>query len=487
MTSKKKMSKTVIIIIVLVIVILLLMIVLLSVNRKNKENWLWGEVPETTIQTEEPISDDDSENLSPSINNPSMPTEQTDVDNNIIFPENVDYWEESLSGGGVPQTYTDGDKNNYTKQYFPSLGYAMYIPDDWKRIEHSDSYLQNTYYLVSEKENYENIQISITTKTATKGLSASEARNLFRNTHQNMEYYFKHGDYKFVTTMYETGTIHQITTDDIPGFEYLDTKVLVYYDEPKVTFVMDKEPTYFTEPYVINYYIIKENVAVMLTVIGPRKHAGNMNYLLATMGLNCKELYNTNATRIHYSTDTTFKTNLLTLKAPSEWIQALGNNDVLRIKCNGTENETSPLYGTEIIMSKSYVEKESGQKPQSILSDKNVTSNIAYSALDYNATITNMIMQNLNYSFKYSPSDVTEVIYGENLLTKINFSCSIDESSLINKLSIMENPFSGVIYIKDTPNGYVYVVVKYMKNNITYIDSLCDDILSNMTWPKSNQ
>lgn len=472
MDVKKKRS--IVFLIILSIILVLILIFFLSQIKSNSPN-RYGDVPDSEWSEITDVSSGDH------IPNPLPPSIGHGEPDNIVYPENVDFWEESLTGGGIPQRYTDADDNEYVKKYFPSLGYVMYIPECWERIEHSNSYLQNIYYLVSDKEGYEDIQISIATKTATVGLSPSEVRNLFLTTHNNMEYYYRNGGYKFITTMYEAGPIHQITTKDIPGFEDIDgAQVLVYYDEPEVTFLLEIEPTYFVEPYVINYYIIKNNVAVMLTVIGPRKQAANMNYLLTAMGLNCKELYNDNANRIRYSADRGFGSSLMTISAPSDWIMD-GGGCVTRIRSSG--DETDALYGTEVMFSNRLIEKTEGSKPQDILSNSDVTSAIAYSSLDFNKTITGAVLQNLNYSVKYSPNDISQVNYGQNRLTKIDLICTIDETSLFHQLALIENPFKATIYIKETSRGYAFVAVKYNAVNSTYIGSLIDDVLRNTEWP----
>lgn len=469
---RKKQS---IIFAVFTVMLLLLLLILLFVFKKNDEPSWFGRVPNSSdSETSELASSDNiPESLPPSVSG--------EEPENFIYPENVDFWEESLTGGGIPQKYTDSDGNEYTKKYFPSFGYAMYIPDNWTRIEHSNSYLQNIYYLVTDKEDYEDIQISIATKTATSGLSSSQVRNLFRTTRNNIEYYYRHGTHKFITTMYEAGDIHQITTSDIPGFENIDeNKILVYYDEPEVTFIMEKEPTYYVEPYVIDYYIIKDNVAVMLTVIGPRSKAANMNYLLTAMGLNCKELYNANANRVHYSADTVYGAKAaVSVKGSSEW-KTFNGGAVNKIQC--ALDETDALYGTEILYANKVVPKED-KKPQDLLADSDITSAIAYSALDFNETIPNAVLMNLDYSVKYSPSDITHIPYGKTGLTKINFTCTIDETSLFRQLAIIENPFKAVMYIKETSKGYAFIIIKYNSVNSTYIESFAADVLSNTTWP----
>lgn len=472
MDSKKKRS----VIFLAILSIILLIILLFFIFKFKPDNGgMYGDIPGSEWSDEANTESDGH------VPNPLPPSVGTKEPEDIIYPENVDFWEESLTGGGIPQKYKDAAGNEYVKKYFPSLGYAMYIPEGWERIEHSNSYLQNIYYLVSDKEGYEDIQISVATKTATAGLSPSEVRNLFRTTHNNIEYYYRHGEYKFITTMYEADRVHQITTKDIPGFEDIeDPQILVYYDEPKVTFIMEKEPTYFVEPYVINYYIVKDNVAVMLTVIGPRKYAANMNYLLTAMGLNCKELYNKNANRIKYSADKTFSSPVISIKAPSEWLSD-GGEYVKRIKCS--DDETNALYGTEILFSNKLIEKTNSSKPQSILSDSHVTSEIAYSTLDFYDNITGVVLQNLNYSIRYTPNDISSVNYGKNALTKIDFTCTIEETSLFQQLALVENPFKATIYIKETSKGYVFVAFKYNAVNGTYIESFIRDVLENTTWP----
>lgn len=473
----KRKSRKVIVIVVLIFIILILAF---CVKKVSEDGEMWGGLPiENVPQGEITSTNEDLEQGSNGTN--TEPQENTEPKTDLIYHDQLDIWEETLTGGGTPAHYTDGDGNSYTKKYFTSLGYSMYIPDDWERYMPSTSYMNDIYYLVSKKPGYENIQLSIATKTNTGKLSVSEARDNFITTQNGLEYYYLNGAYRLSVAMYSQGDIHEITTKDIPGFENIEEdKVLVYYDEPSVTFTYDLEPTYYANPYVINYYIIKENVSIMVTAIGPRKEAVGMNYLLATMCLNCKELLNDNANAIRYSEDKEFDTNLLTVKVPDNWKLGTGTNYVSRIVCS--EEPYDPLYGTEILLPSKVISSNEVNSPEDIINNIAVQKSLVFSAMKFNPDLSEMVTRNLDYSISYQKNTAEKKIYADKEFTIIDYTVTVDENSLAKPLALLENPFRGKIYITNYGDHYIFFSARTTTEGLTFIDNLMNSLLSTVVF-----
>ena len=432
------------------------------INRKQDPSI---ELEEINIETQ---TDNNSNNMDNSSAQPILPPSQ------IVYPEDVHFWEESLTGGGVPMTYTDKQGITYTRQCFPSLGFAMYIPDGWRQVNHSNDYLQNIQYYVTNQSGFEETQLSIAVKTNIKGLSPGEIRSLFATDKNNLEYHFDNDKFKFITSMTTSWEFHQINTSDIPGFEDIDAKVLVYYEEPKVKFVLEKNVSYSVEPYVIHYYIIKENTAIMLSAVGPYAKANNILALMASMGLNCRELVNDPPTAIHFSADKEVNAKGISYKIPEAWTTkcnfSKGNYSITAYSCSTDLSDY--LYGTEILVS-GPISIEEVPSVTDIINNNKISSLIAYSCLNGYNTIPGNILDNLDYSIKYNPKEIKDVSFSGKIATQIPFTMSIDELSLTRQLSLIENPFNGTMYVFSHDNNYYFIVIKG-----THISSYFNDLIS---------
>ncbi len=458
-----------------IFVLIVCIILILSVCVEKADlSLLWGKPPIEFIEnyhsdTEDVLAQGNIDNIS---------SYQIEADE-LTYHDNLDIWEESLSGGGTPIQYTDGDGNKYTKKFFTSLGYTMYIPDGWERLSPSNSYMQNLYYLVSKKPGYENIQISVATKGNTSKLSPNEAIDNFITTQQGLEYYYLNGAYKLSVAMYTPGELNQISTSDIPGFEDLDNhQVLVYYDEPEVTFTYDKDPTYYANPYVLNYYIIKEDVSIMLTAIGPKKESASINYLMASMGLNCKEIISENATGIRYEPKQSIETGLLTANIPEEWFLGTGNDYVKRIVCS--DEPSNPLYGTEILISSKILTDKNLTGINDVMRNESLQKTLVFSAMKYSPDLSEMITRNLDYSISFTVDNENKQILDGKEFCKVDYKITIDENSLMHPIALIENPFCGRIYIAKYGEGYIFVSLKTTCKGQSYIDDLANSLFNNV-------
>lgn len=463
-------KKNIIILTVLLILIVLLFLFLLFFKKQDTK------IPTSEINTTS--EDEENHNI---VNDYTF--EEQLPPSEIKYPEDIHFWEESLTGGGVPPTYTDELGNEYTRECFPSLGFAMYIPDGWIEREHSTDYIQNIFYLTTDKEGYDEIQLSVAVKTNIEGLSPSEIRDLFATDKNNLEYYFCNGKYKFITSMTRSWEMHQISTDEIPGFEDIDAQVLLYYDEPKTRFVLEIDPTYNFEPYVINYYIIKENTAIMLTGIGPYLDANKILSLMGSMGLNCRELVNAPPNGIHYSADEKITNGNCSFKIPSEMgkMTCVSRDNMSITSYKYSENRNNYLYNTEILFSNA-ISKEKYESIEDIFKDNKLTSLIVYTSLNGTNNHSMQVLDNLDYSFKYNPQSITNISLSGKIATKIPVEITIDETSLSHLLSLIQNPMKCNLYVVEDNGFYYLFIFRGTKAAESYMDNFAYSCLQTISF-----
>lgn len=397
-----------------------------------------------------------------------------------IYPEDIVYKEKMITPGGtLPIGFKDEDGQIYTRRFFPAYGYAMYIPENWQIKEHSNSYLQNIYYLVTDQDDLGAIEIAIATQTGVSGKSKSDIMESFRGTTAGMEYYFLAGKHKMVTTMYKDSERSIITANDV-GFDLDSDKnvVLAWYNTPDVTFLLADNPYYYTDPYVINYYVVMDDTAVMVTAIGPKSKADRMYHLLGAMALNIRELKNERPTALHYTPVKTIEHSGFSLNVPEEYREGYnGGGEGTRIICSSDRGDFA--YGTEIYLSKAPIV---ANDPVHLLMDHNVTSNIVEMCLQGHPDVSKLAYNNLDYSISFSDDDVSELFYLGTKYTKVNYVISVNTDSLYKPLGLTESQIKNTIYISEgIGGGYNYVNFKYLGASQTYIDDLAMNVIMNLT------
>ena len=458
--SKKQLGVS----LVIFLIILLIISIVLAIHSTNSGKY--GEIPGDFVKQQDDYTFTDEDKIFKQDNY------------KYIYPEDVVFKEKMLTPGGMlPVGFKDEDGQTYSRHFFPAYGYAMYLPDNWTIKEHSNSYLQNTYYLITDQEDLGAIEIAVSTQTGISGKSKNEVMESFRSNTAGMEYYFLAGKYKLVTTMYKDSYRDIITANEV-GFDLGENNdaVLAWYSTPDVTFLLDDSPYYYANPYVINYYVVMDDTAVMITAIGPKSKSDRMYHLLGATALNIRELKNQNATALHYLPEKTIENSSLKLNVPADYYEGYGSGNGTRIVCSS--DRESFLYGTEIYLPKKPIK---ASDPLEVLMNHDVTAEIVEMCLRGHPDISKLTTNNLDYSISFSEDDVAEIVYRGIKYTKVQYSINIDTDSLHKPLGLFETKINNTIYINKSLGGeYYYVNFKYLTASKSYIDDLSKNVLANL-------
>ena len=451
----------------LVIILILMLVISIIVAVQSTNSNIYGNLPgNMSVKNEDYQITEDDRIFKP--------------DNyKYIYPEDITFKEKMLTPGGMlPVAFKDEDGQVYTRKFFPSYGYAMYIPENWQIKEHSNSYLQNIFYLITDQDNLGAIEIAVATQTGVAGKSKTDIMESFRATTAGMEYYFLAGKHKLVTSMYKDAERNIITANDV-GFNLEDDDVvLAWYNTPDITFVMEDNPYYYSNPYVINYYVVMDDVAVMVTTIGPKSKSDRMYHLLGAMALNIRELKNQTPTALHYIPERTLKRGDFSLNIPEGYEEGYnGGGGGTRIVC--TSDRGSFEYGTEIYLSRGPIKTDG---PKELLMDHSITSDIVEMCLQGHPDVPRLTYNNLDYSISFSDDDITELTYRGTKYTKINYIINVKTDSLYKTLGLTETEIKNTIYInKDFNGNYHYINFKYLTSSQSYIDDLAKNVISNLS------
>lgn len=431
-------------------------------------------------------------------NNPNKDNEYTYDDNNneaqpkdVIYPKDVIPKEEVITSGIVPNVFMDMNKNTYTKDYFSSYGYTLYIPDEYKISESDSSYLKNTFYLTPKKDDDEKnagIQIAVTTKTNLRSnpKKISDVMDLFDTAKNNLEYDFCGN--KYIVALYEMGTVQRITGRSIENMpEDFHDSIIYYEDDCKFKIQSELSPSTVGTPYVTFFYVVKDDVAIMITAMGPQYMINQITYLGNTMALNCRELLNQNCTNVETSLSEHTKNKNFTFSYDPDWIK---KNDYLYLCSDDRENF---LYGTKILIGGDDLLNDESldnisslmdnkEKAKFMINTKEIQNEILSALLDNPQDLTVTTMNCITKYITYDENKISECVVGGKKFYKIDYNYMFDETSLRRDLNFESNPMPGSIYFYMTKDSINFVNINYLSRNESYIDSFSKKVLSKINF-----